>query len=233
MKHACNMIRDLLPLYIDDVCSEESKTAVEEHLAECGECRKIYASMKEACGTEEDLCEENCDTGFEQKKADSFRTVKKKIFKKQIITAVIAVVVLLIAGFSTVNILQGKTEVVQDEGNLSVSMTDGNLVGRLQGSRESNIEIKRVILTINGQEHSYLFFCVSETKWDAIATGSELFSEFTLCESDKGAADIDAVYYFTGDYTGLENKTEEQLKEVAHASSLLWSKGGTSDALES
>ena len=41
----CNMIRDLLPLYIDDCCSEESKKAVREHLDGCSDCRAAYNDM--------------------------------------------------------------------------------------------------------------------------------------------------------------------------------------------
>ena len=32
MKIHCNIAKDLMPLYIDDALSEESKAAVEEHL---------------------------------------------------------------------------------------------------------------------------------------------------------------------------------------------------------
>ena len=38
MKTECNIIRDLLPLYADDVCSDESKALVDEHLNECPDC---------------------------------------------------------------------------------------------------------------------------------------------------------------------------------------------------
>ena len=44
----CEIIRDLIPLYLDKVCSEDSRKLVEEHLAECSECRKY---MKELDGT--------------------------------------------------------------------------------------------------------------------------------------------------------------------------------------
>lgn len=39
MKTPCNVIRDLLPLYHDGVCSPESRQLVEEHLEECADCR--------------------------------------------------------------------------------------------------------------------------------------------------------------------------------------------------
>lgn len=35
----CEMIEDLLPLYADDVCSPESREAVENHLKSCKNCR--------------------------------------------------------------------------------------------------------------------------------------------------------------------------------------------------
>ena len=38
MKYNCEMIRDLLPLYQDGICSESSRQAIEEHLSECPEC---------------------------------------------------------------------------------------------------------------------------------------------------------------------------------------------------
>lgn len=41
----CSVIYDLLPLYIDGICSEESRSIVEEHLTECPDCRKKYEAM--------------------------------------------------------------------------------------------------------------------------------------------------------------------------------------------
>ena len=42
----CRIIEDLLPLYLDDACSEESKGAVEEHLASCEACREKAERMR-------------------------------------------------------------------------------------------------------------------------------------------------------------------------------------------
>lgn len=43
----CEIIKDLLPLYVDNVCSAETKREVEKHLASCAECRALYESMKQ------------------------------------------------------------------------------------------------------------------------------------------------------------------------------------------
>ena len=46
-KMHCDIVKDLLPLYVDDVCSEKSKIAIEEHLKNCEECNSYYRMLKE------------------------------------------------------------------------------------------------------------------------------------------------------------------------------------------
>lgn len=41
----CKVIEDLLPLYADGICSEDTKTVVEHHTAECADCRKKLEAM--------------------------------------------------------------------------------------------------------------------------------------------------------------------------------------------
>ncbi len=45
MKISCEIIRDLLPLYHDGVCSMESRRLVEEHLTECESCSSELLAM--------------------------------------------------------------------------------------------------------------------------------------------------------------------------------------------
>lgn len=46
MSKTCRIVEDLLPLYHDGVCSDESKQMVEEHLSQCEECRKLLNQIK-------------------------------------------------------------------------------------------------------------------------------------------------------------------------------------------
>lgn len=46
MKVSCNIIKDLLPLYAEDMVSEESKNLVDEHLCECDACTKELGALK-------------------------------------------------------------------------------------------------------------------------------------------------------------------------------------------
>ncbi len=42
----CNVIRDLIPLYVDGCCSEESEKMVREHIKGCESCLKLLDDMK-------------------------------------------------------------------------------------------------------------------------------------------------------------------------------------------
>ncbi len=41
----CDIVKDLIPLYIDGCCSEESAREVEEHIKTCPECKALFDDM--------------------------------------------------------------------------------------------------------------------------------------------------------------------------------------------
>lgn len=46
MRNECNIIRDILPLYIDKIASQDTISFVEEHLKNCAACRTELENMK-------------------------------------------------------------------------------------------------------------------------------------------------------------------------------------------
>lgn len=46
----CNVVRDLIPLYIDDCCSRESANIVKEHMEGCPQCKALYENMNAPSG---------------------------------------------------------------------------------------------------------------------------------------------------------------------------------------
>ncbi len=49
----CGVVGDLLPLYIDECCSEESRSIVESHLKECEDCKAVFESMSSCSADKE------------------------------------------------------------------------------------------------------------------------------------------------------------------------------------
>ena len=52
MSKQCEIVGDLLPLYVDGVCSEASGDLVREHLDTCPGCRTLYEQMRARGGEE-------------------------------------------------------------------------------------------------------------------------------------------------------------------------------------
>ena len=67
MKYNCDLISDLLPLYKDEICSEASRKIVEEHLAECPDCKKILNSLNDVTIDEKILKEKDEVIGTQAK----------------------------------------------------------------------------------------------------------------------------------------------------------------------
>lgn len=222
MKYPCNVIRDLLPLYVDEVCSAESRKMIEEHLKECSECKAYMESMSDHASKEKKLIQ--IDPEDENRKASSLRNVKKEIRRRQFLTAVITVLVIVCVSFAVIGGLKKVHRIVEYDNNLSVSMVDGSLVGRLCGSRYTDLKIKNVSVDNGGASSNYIFYRVSDTLWDDISTSKNMMTEYVICPEEKSADMVDRVYYYTGDFTGLENRNEAELQTVIQNAVLLWEK---------
>lgn len=85
----CDLIRDLLPLYLDGVCSEESKTVVEAHLEGCEACKAEYQQLLAA----QQLVPAPEQT--EEKKVKALRRVKRKLSKKRLTAVLLTTVAIL------------------------------------------------------------------------------------------------------------------------------------------
>ncbi len=95
-KVTCDVIKDLIPLYVDDVLSEDSKTLVDEHLEGCAGCMDYYNSLKEPDKFMPETEFSSADGKAVSEKADEgkrvIKGIKKRITIRKIITAFITAV---------------------------------------------------------------------------------------------------------------------------------------------
>ena len=102
-KLPCKVIEDLCPLYVDDVCSDESKNIIEEHILECENCKaKLYA-MRQNLSINPPIIKENI--------------TEKKLFKKVKRIWIISMVIVLIFSSFLFIFLSGHTPELFQEGN--------------------------------------------------------------------------------------------------------------------
>jgi len=95
MNISCKVIRDLLPLYHDDVCSDESRSLVEEHLNTCAGCAEELRRIDEEMNAPH-IPPEN-ETA-RKAISSAWKKAKKKSFSKGIIIAAL-ICALLIGAF--------------------------------------------------------------------------------------------------------------------------------------
>lgn len=89
------IVQDLLPLYHDNVCSERSRAAVEEHLKTCASCRRALTEMDAPLPEAEKTAAD--DAAAVEKISEEWKKTKWKARLKgaAIAVAVCAVLVLL------------------------------------------------------------------------------------------------------------------------------------------
>lgn len=99
MNISCKIAEDLLPLYLDDSCSGDSRAALEEHLKECPSCRAELARMQS--GVTDDIRLEKGSpklTSYAKKvKAHRIRVAAAVVFAAVLASAVLALVYLTLA----------------------------------------------------------------------------------------------------------------------------------------
>lgn len=86
-KVTCDMINDLIPLYIDNVLSDDSKEAVRDHVSDCKKCQKTIATM----GKDVEELHSLIDSDNQL-----FQKINKRFSKKFILKTIISIVVFLI-----------------------------------------------------------------------------------------------------------------------------------------
>jgi hypothetical protein len=100
MKITCDVIKDLLPLYVDEVLSKDSNALVEEHLATCSDCTKYYENLKEdndIAGMEVVKVEENLEAIEPLKKIK--KRVRRTAIRLGIALGVCILIGVLVIGF--------------------------------------------------------------------------------------------------------------------------------------
>lgn len=95
MKISCEIIQDLLPLYCDGVCSQDSKQAVEAHLKDCEKCKADTLSMEQDMGTR---LVQTKDDKIVKAAAAAWKKGKTRAFIKGCLIALLSIIV-LIAGY--------------------------------------------------------------------------------------------------------------------------------------
>ena len=93
MKTECSIVKDLLPLYVEDMLSPESADYVESHLDSCKECRKELEAIRAG-----DVLLEKKES--EKDGARPFKRIMKRMNRQLYMLAYPIVILFVFLGFS-------------------------------------------------------------------------------------------------------------------------------------
>ena len=216
MKISCNIIEDLLPLYVDDMVSEDSRQLVEEHLKACPTCRRMQEEiMRENHLTDVKKGSDSVQTN--KMEAELLKKIRCKIRKKRIASVLLAVAIVLAAGGIGHYWYYDKENYISwDEANISVK--DGKVY-----STVNPLGRMKSILSVDQKN---MFYMLSETMWthkeypSDSNTENELWNLQDFQEAyERGA---DTVTDETS-YQDEPEKAQQKEEELAAKCHLIWS----------
>ena len=153
-KISCNVIGDLLPLYVDGAVSEDTKKLVEEHLAECADCKKAAEDMRKELVLPVHETVRAAETSFLQK-------MKKTWQKRRIRAAVISVAVtagVILGSYMALTIPQWI--IPYKPVDFSVAVEDGMVCVYYTGKGRINCSYG-----YDGEDEFFLYF--TQSPWSA------------------------------------------------------------------
>jgi len=196
MKDNCQMVRDLLPLYAENVASEESGKFVEAHLEDCETCRNHLKALQAALPEESRKMTEEEEALFQQKVRELLRKRRRRMLRNVLAGIVIGAVLLLAFVYGKYELydnLHAKNMDLQDYQLRVVRRANGDVVAAgktfdnlLSGGhamRTVETEDGKRILSINMHTSVLPHYGISDTKqlfdlqnweYDAIYAGKNL-----------------------------------------------------------
>lgn len=176
MKLPCYLVQDLLPLYKDHVCDEQTSADVAEHLSDCAACSALLAEM-DAPPQETAVQEEQAAEA-----AEALSTVKKNLRARQVkitLAAVGGLLALICAFFgwrywmmhSYVD-LPAEDLVVEETREVLPSDSYGS-IRTIQKNAVRNAKTGVHYTTVGYQVRYYrdspiVFLSVTQTRWEAL-----------------------------------------------------------------
>lgn len=191
----CNVIKDILPLYVDHVVSQDTRELVGEHLESCDECRTEAELLQK-----EVLLPDNA--AAQMREAAPLKKFKKDWRNKKVIISLLSAAVTAAVLFGIFFLMTCSYEpVAYDPELISIEEIKGEIYAHYHGRSYAMVEaIELGTVELNGEEKKAVAFFYADTFWSKHveplyqkeSERDERDFRFSLGSKDE----LDAVYYY-------------------------------------
>lgn len=225
----CDVIKDLLPLYCDGVCSNETAKVVEEHLENCPACHALLDEMRQEPGIPAFIRPDV------QKEAEVLQGVKRKFsLRRRISVLAVALVALVALGLLTAA-SDVENPIPYQDGLVTAELAvdeaiDIHFFGNHYASFWSFFR--------EAEGGNTIYLCYTQTLKSSaipiakdkghISIGNALMTDFTTaCYQVPHSQEINAVYYLEAsqeNYLQLPQMSDAEFTQATQNAVLLWSR---------
>lgn len=89
----CNIVKDLMPLYIDGIVSDETAGEIQEHIEQCNECQEEYKALTQNLTLPS-------NTNIQQENSRALKAFSRKLKSKKIMVSFISVIITVLVTFA-------------------------------------------------------------------------------------------------------------------------------------
>ncbi|MDR2504887.1 MAG: zf-HC2 domain-containing protein [Oscillospiraceae bacterium] len=172
MEIPCGVVRDLLPLYHDNVCGEESRDLVAEHVAACEGCKKALDAFKD------EATDVYQPTPSELKMLGALAKLKHKQFRWRFFAIVLAVVctAVIVTAFTRYT-LRRQLPIPYEEGMLTVAVDEDSYLRIVpnKNSLTGSAWFERKVIK-DGNEYNAIYFHYWEQLYERLPWNTHYYS---------------------------------------------------------
>ncbi len=178
MKITCNVIEDILPLYVENMASDDSCAMVEEHINQCEECKNQLDKMKA-------YNKPPIDTDI-----SPLLKIKSTLHKKKLQTMIFSIMFTVVICFAFMAFLTAPKYFPYSEGNVSLIEKDNGTILAMFSDKVSGYDISSYP-TDDNTGYTY-----DITTWDSIWNRSIKKTRANNTVLNPNGEVVDSVYYY-------------------------------------
>ncbi|MDU5110492.1 MAG: zf-HC2 domain-containing protein [Clostridium sp.] len=179
MKINCAVIKDILPLYVEDIVSEDTRVLIEKHLDECIDCKKEVEEMKTPPNIPIDI------------NTTGFKNVKSKLYREKFNIIIFSIMLTMIISILVINYLSEPNYIQYSNDIVSINTKDNGEIFADFGDEVSSYNIYKY-LSEDGSSYNYRI-STWETLWDKLFNNRELGTVVLNPNGEK----ITSIYYYS------------------------------------